>query len=112
MWDEWGGWYDHVAPPYVDYDGLGFRVPLLVVSAYAKQNHVSHVQYEHGSILRFVEDAFGLAPLAASDARATSPAADCFDFRKKPRPFSPFAVRRPAGALPTGASGALPIDGD
>ncbi len=47
MWDEWGGWYDHVAPPYVDYDGLGFRVPLLVISPYAKQNYVSHVQYEH-----------------------------------------------------------------
>ena len=112
MWDEWGGWYDHVPPPYVDYDGLGFRVPLLVVSAYAKQNHVSHVQYEHGSILRFVEDTFGLAPLAASDARATSPAADCFDFRKKPRPFSPFAIRRPSGALLSGASGPLPLGGD
>ncbi len=60
MWDEWGGWYDPVAPPYEDYDGLGFRVPLLVISPYAKQGYVSHTQFEHGSILRFVEDTFGL----------------------------------------------------
>jgi len=90
MWDEWGGWYDHVPPPYEDYDGLGFRVPLLVISPYAKQNYVSHVQYEHGSILRFIEDTFGLARLAASDQRATSPAADCFDFAAPPRAFVPF----------------------
>jgi phospholipase C len=50
MWDEWGGWYDHVKPPHVDFDGLGFRVPLLVISPYAKRGYVSHVQYEHGSI--------------------------------------------------------------
>jgi phospholipase C len=87
MWDEWGGLYDHVAPPYKDFDGLGMRVPLLVVSPYAKQNYVSHVQYEHGSILRFVEDTFGLPRLAASDTRANSPAWDCFDFTKPPRPF-------------------------
>ncbi len=89
-WDEWGGWYDHVAPPYVDYDGLGMRVPLLVISPYAKKHYVSHVQYEHGSILRFIEDQFGLGRLAASDTRATSPEADCFDFDHKPRKFKPF----------------------
>jgi phospholipase C len=90
MWDDWGGWYDHVPPPYVDFDGLGFRVPLVVVSPYAKQGYVSHVQYEHGSILKFVEDTFGLSRLAASDTRANSPAADCFDFTQPPRPFVPF----------------------
>jgi phospholipase C len=98
MWDEWGGWYDHVPPPYVDYDGLGIRVPLLIVSPYAKAGYVSHVQYEHGSILRFAEDQFGLPRLAASDARANSPQADCFDFGSPPRPFRPIP-----GAL--GASG-------
>ena len=50
IWDDYGGWYDHVAPPYVDYDGLGMRVPLLIISPYAKKGYVSHVQYEHGSI--------------------------------------------------------------
>jgi phospholipase C len=87
MWDDYGGWYDHVAPPYVDYDGLGMRVPLVVISPYAKAAYVSHVQYEHGSILRFIEDQFGLPRLTASDSRATSPEADCFDFSQAPRPF-------------------------
>jgi phospholipase C len=96
LWDEWGGWYDHVPPPYVDYDGLGIRVPLLVISPYAKQNYVSHVQYEHGSLLRFAEDQFGLGRLSAADTRANSPAADCFDFTKPPRRFTPFANGLPA----------------
>jgi phospholipase C len=87
QWDDWGGLYDHVAPPYVDDDGLGFRVPLLVISPYAKQDYVSHVQYETASVLRFAEDLFGLAPLAAADARAASPAADCFNFSQRPRKF-------------------------
>jgi phospholipase C len=90
MWDEWGGWYDHVKPPYVDFDGLGFRVPLLVISPYAKRGYVSHVQYEHGSILKFIEDRFNLARLSASDTRASSPADDCFDFSQPPRKFAPF----------------------
>jgi phospholipase C len=93
LWDEWGGWYDHVAPPRVDYDGLGFRVPLLVISPYAKRGYVSHVQYEHGSILRFVEDVFGMPRMSASDRRAGSPASDCFDFGRPPRAFRPFASR-------------------
>jgi phospholipase C len=87
VWDDWGGWYDHVPPPFVDYDGLGFRVPLLVVSAYAKAGVVSHKQYEFGSILKFIEDQFGLARLAASDARANSPEPYCFNFTKPPRAF-------------------------
>ena len=87
FWDDYGGWYDHVGPPLVDYDGLGIRVPLLIVSPYAKVGRVSHKQYEHGSILRFIEDQFGLAPLSASDSRALSPAKDCFDFSKPPRAF-------------------------
>lgn len=87
MWDDYGGWYDHVPPPMVDFDGLGVRVPLLIVSPYAKQGYVSHVQYEHGSILRFIEDRFGLPRLAATDKRAKSFDKDCFDFTQQPRPF-------------------------
>jgi phospholipase C len=87
FWDDYGGWYDHVPPQLLDYDGLGIRVPLLIVSAYAKSGYVSHVHYEHGSILRFIEDRFGLARLSASDRRANSPEADCFDFSRAPRPF-------------------------
>ncbi|MGA7354434.1 MAG: alkaline phosphatase family protein [Candidatus Cybelea sp.] len=95
QWDDWGGLYDHVPPPFEDYDGLGFRVPLLVISPYAKKNRVSHVQYETASVLRFAEDLFGLGQLAAADARANSPAADCFDFAKGPRPFVPIAAPLP-----------------
>jgi phospholipase C len=89
QWDDWGGLYDHVPPPYKDYDGLGFRVPLLVISPYAKHDHVSHVQYETASVLRFAENLFGLKQLAAADKRATSPAGDCFDFSQPPRKFVP-----------------------
>jgi phospholipase C len=89
MWDDWGGFFDPVKPVFEDYDGLGFRVPLLVVSPYAKQNSVAHVQYETASVLRFIEDNFGLSPLAASDARANDPAIDprVFDYRQRARPF-------------------------
>jgi phospholipase C len=95
QWDDWGGLYDHVAPPHEDYDGLGFRVPLLVISPYAKQDYVSHKQYETASVLRFAEDLFGLNQLAAADARALSPAGDCFDFSRGPRKF--IAIKAPKG---------------
>jgi phospholipase C len=95
QWDDWGGTYDHVPPPFVDPDGLGFRVPLLVISPYAKQNYVSHVQYETASVLRFAEDLFGLDRLAAADKRAISPAADCFNFSQPPRKFVPIRAPLP-----------------
>ncbi|MGB8519453.1 MAG: alkaline phosphatase family protein, partial [Candidatus Tumulicola sp.] len=96
MWDDWGGLYDHVAPEHVDYDGLGFRVPLLVISPYAKHDYVSHVHYETGSILKFAEDVFGLGRLAPSDTRSNSPATDCFDFTHPPRAFKP--IKAPQSA--------------
>ena len=97
VWDDWGGFYDHVPPLYEDYDGLGFRVPLIVVSPYAKTNYVSHVQYEFGSILQFAEDTFGLGRLAASDTRATSLIPDCFTFGGAAKPFHAFpSTVRPA----------------
>ena len=95
MWDDWGGWYDHVPPPQVDVAGLGIRVPLLVASPFARQNYVSHTTYESGSILKFVEDTFGLSALAASDARAAS-LDDCFDFTQPARTFVPLSTRRRA----------------
>jgi phospholipase C len=95
QWDDWGGLYDHVKPPFEDYDGLGFRVPLLVISPYAKRDYVSKVQYETASVLRFAEDLFGLHQLAAADARATSPAGDCFNFSQKPRVF--VKIKAPKG---------------
>ncbi len=96
VWDDWGGWYDHVPPPQVDLFGLGIRVPLIVVSPYAKSGYVSHVQYEFGSILQFAETRFDLAPLAAADARA-NPHDDCFDFSQPPRRDLPQSRQRRPG---------------
>jgi phospholipase C len=91
-WSGFGGWADHVSPPQIDRDGLGFRVPLLMVSPYAKQGYVTHVSLETGSILHFAEDQFGLNRLAASDMRANSPI-DGFDFSQQPRSFVPLPTR-------------------
>ena len=56
LWDESGGWYDHVAPPQLaDTVGLGPRVPVLVISPYAKPGAISHTQMDFVSILRFIE---------------------------------------------------------
>jgi phospholipase C len=87
FWDDYGGWYDPEPPAYADYDGLGMRLPMLIVSPYAKRGYVSQVHYEHGTILKFVENLFDLPPLAASDKRANSPD-DSFDFKKHPRKFN------------------------
>ena len=97
MWDDWGGWFDPVQPVYEDYDGLGFRVPMLIVSPYAKQGSVTHVQYETASVLRFIEDNFGLSQLAKSDERANDPAkdADAFNYSQQPRTFRKFGGGKP-----------------
>jgi phospholipase C len=93
VWDDWGGFYDNVPPPFLDnWGGLGFRVPMIVVSPYARETsptqlgYISHTQYEFGSILRFIEDTFSLGRLGTTDQRATS-MADCFDFSQAPRTF-------------------------
>jgi phospholipase C len=88
VWDDWGGYWDHLAPPQLDYRGLGFRVPLLIVSPYAKKGYVSHTQYEFGSILKFAETTFGLDSLNTTDLRANN-LSDAFDFSRKPRKFIP-----------------------
>jgi phospholipase C len=109
IWDDWGGWFDPVAPVYKDYDGLGFRVPLIAISAYAKTGYVSHVQYESSSVLRFMEDNFGVAPLAASDSRAADPASDFFDYSAAPRKFKPIAAAKVRGPA---WDGHAPLDSD
>jgi phospholipase C len=90
-WDDWGGWYDHVAPPSVDRMGLAFRVPLIVISPYARRGYVSHVRHEFGSLLKFSERAFDLPSLNTSDKRSDA-LRDCFDFAQAPRPFEPIAA--------------------
>ncbi|HEV3089995.1 MAG TPA: alkaline phosphatase family protein [Candidatus Cybelea sp.] len=87
LWSGFGGWYDHVSPPLLDKDGLGFRVPVLVVSPYARSGYVDHVQLETASALRFVEDSFGLEQLSASDRRARDLATSTLDLNQAPRAF-------------------------
>jgi len=94
-WDDWGGWYDHVVPPRYNSYELGFRVPLIVISPYAKTHYVSHVQHEFGSILKFTEKVFGLPSLHTTDERADD-LTDCFDFSRSPTKFRPIPAPYPA----------------
>ncbi len=94
-WDDWGGWYDHVVPPHYNSYELGFRVPLIVVSPYAKAHYVSHRQHEFASILKFVEETFDLGSLHTTDLRADD-LSDCFDFAQTPIEFKPISSSHPA----------------
>ena len=94
-WDDWGGFYDHVAPPAIlnSYE-FGFRVPLIVVSAYAKPANISHTVYDFGSILKFIETTFSLGTVApgastpyADTFTQTGDLSDCFDFNQTPLTF-------------------------
>lgn len=91
MWDDWGGFYDNVPPPQLDYTSLGMRVPMIVISPFAKPHYVSKTQYEFGSVLKFIEENFGAGSLGSTDARANS-IGDIFDFGQKPGQFQPFAA--------------------
>jgi phospholipase C len=57
-WDDWGGFYDHVAPPVVDDNGYGLRVPALVISPYARKGFIDHQTLSHDAYLKFIEDDF------------------------------------------------------
>jgi phospholipase C len=93
-YDEAGGLYDHVPPPAAclpggtppqqeaelgGFDRYGFRVPLFVVSPFAKPHYVSHVVHSHSSILRFIEARFGIPALTSRDANSDA-MLDMFDF--------------------------------
>src|SRR5262249_45370690 len=62
-WDDFGGFYDHVPPTQIDVYGLGFRVPMIVISPYAKQGFIFKQQAEFSSVLRFIEEDFSLPNL-------------------------------------------------
>jgi phospholipase C len=91
-WDDYGGFYDHVPPPQVDDFGFGIRVPLLVISPYAKRGVVDHHLGEFSSVLRFIEDNWGLTQLTHRDRDATNLSYD-FDFSQTPRPPDPLPLR-------------------
>jgi phospholipase C len=113
VWDDWGGFYDPVAPPLPrdQQGGPGYRVPMLVVSPYvlvgkgSQGGYVSNTVYEFGSILRFIEDNFSLGRLGTTDSTSTS-MGDMFNLNQAPRKFqqipttlsrSYFLLQRPSG---------------
>ncbi|MGC1373964.1 MAG: alkaline phosphatase family protein [Candidatus Sulfotelmatobacter sp.] len=85
VWDDFGGFYDHYPPPTVDEYGLGPRVPLIVISPYAKPGYIDHTQYEFSSVLKFIEEQYNLPPLSSRDANANDMMAS-FDFSQTPLP--------------------------
>jgi phospholipase C len=94
LWDDWGGFYDNAVPPFQDaYGGLGFRVPMIVISPYAiagtgsQGGYISHTPYEFGSILKYIEQNWNLQPTGPTDARAT-PISDVLNYQQSPRPFA------------------------
>ena len=88
LWDDSDGWYDHVKPATFDYFEPGFRIPMVIVSPYAKRGYISHHVHYIGSILHFIEHTYGLGSLHTADARSDR-FNDCFDFAQKPLPYVP-----------------------
>ena len=84
-WDEYGGFYDHVAPPKEDKFGLSFRVPALIISPYSKPGYIDHTLYSFESMLKFIEWRFGLSSLTYRDANANN-LLNAFDFSQNPNP--------------------------
>ncbi len=95
IYDEWGGFFDHVRPPRVpdirndrdinkDFGLMGFRIPAIAVSPWVQRHHVAHSIYGFESILKMIEYRFGLKPLTRRDAQASN-IARAFDFEHKPR---------------------------
>jgi phospholipase C len=133
LYDEHGGYYDHVPPPSAPepddvpgqnpmrrfflawllnftsygkrieaidagstaYDRLGFRVPAVIVSPYAKPEHVTSTVYDHTSILKLIERKWNLPPLTRRDAAANDPL-DALDFQSPPHFLTPPSLPRPA----------------
>jgi len=94
-WDDWGGWYDHVAPTVLGGPNCaqwgcgyvyGFRVPMIVISPYAKPGYISHVTHDFGSILKFIETNFSLPSLGYADTPADD-LSDCFNYTQTPIVF-------------------------
>jgi phospholipase C len=87
-WDDYGGFYDHVPPPQVDYFGEGFRVPTLIISPWAKHGFIDHTPYEFGSLLSLVETIFGVPSLGARDSFGIGKnnMMNSFDFSQNPQP--------------------------
>ncbi len=87
-WDEWGGLYDHVPPPRVDHVELGFRVPMLVISPFARRGYIDDAFGEFSAPLRFIADNWDL-PYLTGRIRRSHAFEHAFDFSRNPRPPDP-----------------------
>ncbi len=106
LWDDWGGWYDHVAPPQTATNGLGFRVPFIAISPYVRSAFISHNQHDFGSVLHFIEETFGLGSLNQIDATSDN-LSDCFDLAQTPLNFKIIVAPTPGPTQPN-----IPPDND
>jgi phospholipase C len=101
-WDDWGGWYDHERPTFLaqpvgDYQ-LGFRVPMIFVSAYTSAGYINNARHDFGSILRFIEHNFGIqeGALNFADSRATNDLTAFYDFSHTPRKYQNISAPKSA----------------
>ncbi|MDQ6835675.1 MAG: alkaline phosphatase family protein [Actinomycetota bacterium] len=117
VYDEWGGFFDHVVPPRVpdlrtsrdlnrDFGQMGFRIPAVVVSPYARRGHVDHSTYGFESILKMIRYRYGLPPLTPRDLYTNNIAA-AFDYASPH--FTPPALPHPAHVISSACSGSLPV---
>jgi phospholipase C len=112
-WDDWGGWYDHVAPKVINSYERGFRVPLIVISPYAKAGYISHVEHDFGSVLKFIEGTFNLTTVAPGYADTRSDdLSDCFDFNQTPLKFQSIPAAKDAKFFIYGKRDDTPHDDD
>jgi len=110
-WDDWGGFYDHVAPPRVDANGYGLRVPALVISPYAKKGYIDHQTLSFDGYARLIEDRFlhgqrldpktdgrpDPRPDVRENAKQLGDITAAFDFNQAPRPPETLPVHPPPG---------------
>ncbi|MBV8463382.1 MAG: hypothetical protein JO368_08815 [Acidimicrobiales bacterium] len=115
-WDDWGGFYDHVAPPSADQNGYGLRVPGIVISPYAKAGVIDHQVLSHDAYVKLIEDLFlgghridpstdgrpDPRPSVREDAAQLGSLLADFDFRQHPRPPAPLPVHPPPGPASVG----------
>lgn len=97
-YDDWGGWYDHVKPKAFNAFEAGFRIPIVIDSAYAKRGYISHQPHYIGSLLHFIEANWNLGSLNRSDARSDA-FDDCFDYKQSPLKYIPVDAGNPLSVL-------------